>query len=127
MRGTRVAAAIAWIVGYVLLLGALVLVLGNGDLDAKGAAAILLATISFGYAIRRWWALGLPAGLVAIGLLVDYLKDPSCGKCGEDDSWAVLVFLAVLVGVLPLTLAMLVGVTLGKLAARRRAARPGRA
>jgi hypothetical protein len=119
MRGRRAAAAIAWIVAFVLLCSAIGLLLGENDIDATDAALILLATATFGFAIRRWWALGIPAAVFLPGLLVAYLRDPTCSKCGEDDSWAVIFVLTMLIGIAPLTLAMLVGVALGKAHRRR--------
>lgn len=89
-------------------------------LRTSGDALALVVSVGIpvviGAVISRWWALLLPALTVYAALLVEYLMNPDCQhpSWGGDEDWSNIPILVTIVGVLPLTLVMGVGVAAGK-------------
>lgn len=112
-------------VGFPLLIAAELLVvsaLGADDSDTAAVAA-LLGVSWFGVIANRWWAIGLPVvwgALYLATLRVLDLATGACHACGSDEDWSNFPLLFQFWFVLPLTLAVLVGVVLGMVVRRAR-------
>jgi len=79
------------------------------DLDSHLAAYAAVSLI-FGALVGRWWIALVPPAGWGTDLMVGYLSDPSCSRCGEDDTWASLLVLNLMFLIIPGTLCAAVGV-----------------
>ncbi len=113
-RGIRTPQAAATVLYPLLQIGLFLLLRRSGD------ALILVVSLGvplvIGAVISRWWAIALPALTVYAALSVQYLMNPDCQhpSCGGDEDWSNIPILVTIVEVIPLALAMAVGVALGK-------------
>jgi hypothetical protein len=126
MRRRRVARVAAVVLGFPLLLAGLIAAYAGLFPDSNlvgtlGASIVLGGMVLFGMAANRWWACALPllwAGVpMGIGRIVDLVAG-GCSVCGSDDDWGNYPLIIFFVGVVPVTLALAVGVGIRRVAAR---------
>jgi hypothetical protein len=79
-----------------------------------------ILTIAVGAVIDRFWVLVVPTIVAALLIVPFYVASGDCFSCG-DDGWNLVTWVAILVFVLPATVALGIGVLAGTVirAARR--------
>jgi hypothetical protein len=105
---------------FPVVMAALIAPLAVFDVDqGTSIGLVLLAAAAFGAVVARWWALAFPTAWVVIAYVVLMIWGPT-----DDDPahWGQGVLYNILVLALPLTVAMLPGVLIGKTRQPRRSA-----
>ena len=118
LPGVAVVLAFPVVVGVSTLL----LELADSDeLDGVAIAAYVLPVIAFGAVVARAWALVLPllwGALLVAGLRISDLITGDCSVCSSDENWGNYPMFFFVIAVVPLTVALGVGILLGVLARR---------
>jgi hypothetical protein len=113
---------VALAVPVVVAVPAATLALAESDeLDGVAAAAYVVPVIAFGAVIARAWVLVLPlllgATLVAAQRIADLITG-DCSICTSDENWGNYPMFFFAIAVVPLTVAVGIGILLGRLARR---------
>jgi hypothetical protein len=88
---------------------------GSDELDGVAVAAYLVPVIAFGAGVARAWALVLPLvwGAAFVGALrVADLITGDCSVCTSDENWSNFPMFFFVIAVVPLMLALGVGILL---------------
>ena len=97
---------------------------GLHDIDWAQVAIFVVPVVLYGAVVARTWALAMPLlwGAVFLGVLrVGDLITGDCSVCGSDEDWGNYPLIFAAVAVLPMTVAVALGVVAGRLRARRSA------
>jgi hypothetical protein len=78
-----------------------------------------LLTIAVGFVLNSFWVLPVPAVVAAVLIVPWYLASGDCYSCG-DDGWSLVTWIAILLFVVPATVALGVGVVARTLVRGRR-------
>jgi hypothetical protein len=119
----RRASAARIVLAFVVVF-AVVVAIADSDHDLDTPVFLLVAFgpfAVFGALVARWWTLALPliCSLVYIGSrwVIDQATG-ECSVCTSDDDWGSFPVLFLVVGTLPVTLALLGGLIVGALVRR---------
>ena len=90
-----------------------------------GTTAFLLVTLGpfavFGAVVARWWTLVLPLVCSGVYIGIRWVIDEATGECSictSDESWDNYPIVFLVLGTLPVTLVLLVGLVIGWLVRR---------
>lgn len=119
----RVAATAVGFPITVALSGAVITVTGARDLDTVFVAIYLVPIALYGAVVSRAWTLALPLVWSAVFLTVLRVGDlmtGGCSVCGSDEDWGNYPFFFFFIAVVPMTVALLVGLAVGSVGRRVR-------
>ena len=112
---------------FPLVFGASYLISGwvhGDDFDVLTAAIFLVPAVAYGAIVRpRVWTLALPLAwaVVILGAVrIADLATGGCSVCSRDDDWLSVSFLVLFAAVIPLTVAVAVGILAGIVVRDRR-------
>jgi hypothetical protein len=95
---------------------------GSDELDAGSAAVYLIPIALFGLVVAKGWVLALPmlwAALLLVVLRIADLITGECSVCSSDEDWGNYPFFFLVIVVVPMTVALFIGVAIGALARPR--------
>jgi hypothetical protein len=107
-RATEVWQLFVGLVAYPGLCMLVWLALSPGSDFALGVLALAAPGVLAGFVVRRAWLYAVPVVGWGAALLADYLHDPACSACTQDD-WTSLTEFRLIFFVAPALLAIAIG------------------